>query len=103
MTNVGYKGIVHNHPGYVSAPYNPFKPTSWQDKLIELELKFASWLKISNVSREGGLEDVNMMMKTWYPGNYKVAESYNVKRGVFGFKLVFDDPKEEIMWLLKWG
>lgn len=101
--NAGYKGIVHNHPGYVSCPTNPFKPTHWQDKLKELELKFASWLKIGNVSREGGLEDVNMMMRTWYPGNYAVVEAYDVKRGVFGFKLVFANPKEETMWLLRWS
>ena len=101
--NVGYKGVVCNHSGYVSTPYNPFKPTHWKDKLQELELKFASWLKIGNVSREGGLEDVNLMMKTWYPGNYTVVESYNPQRGVFGFKLVFEDPKEELVWLLRWS
>lgn len=99
----GYKGIVHNHPGYVSAPYNPFRPTTWQDKLRDLELKFSSRLKIGNVSREGGLEDVNLMMRTWYPGNYTVIESYDIARGVFGFKLVFDNHKEEMLWRIKWG
>lgn len=101
--NAGYKGVVHNHPGYVSCPENPFEPKSWQDNLRDLELKFASWLKIGNVSREGGLEDVTWMMRTSYPGNYKVIEAYDPKRGVFGFKLVFDDPKEETFWLLKWS
>lgn len=100
---LGYKGVVHQHPGYVSAPYNPFRPTTWQDKLRELELKFASWLKIGNVSREGGLKDVNLIMSTWYPGNYTVIEAYDPKRGVFGFKLVFDNPKEEMLWQIKWG
>lgn len=80
-----------------------FKPTHWQDKLRELELKFASWLKIGNVSRDSGLVDVNMMMKTYYPGNYTVIEAYDFKRGVIGFKLKFDDPKEETMWMLKWS
>ena len=101
--SVGYKGVVHKHPGYVSCPTNPFKSTTWQDKLQDLELKFASWLKIGNVSREGGLEDVNLMMKTWYPGNYSVIEAYDPKRGVFDFKLVFGNQKEELLWLLRWS
>lgn len=101
--NAGYKGIVHNHPGYVSCPNNPFKPVQWQDKLQELQLKFASWLTIGNVSREGGLDDVNLMMKTWYPGNYCVIEKYDSITGKFVLKLEFTDPKEEIFWLLKWS
>lgn len=103
IMNVGYKGVVHIHPGYVSCPTNPFESTRWQDRLRELELKFASWLKIGNVSREGGLQDVTWMMQVSYPGNYTVVEAYDAKRGVFGFKLKFDDPKEELIWLMKWS
>lgn len=101
--NAGYKGVVHNHPGYVSCPENPFKPKSWQDTLQELELKFNNWQMIGKGDRESGLEDVNSMMKSWYPGNYTVIEAYVPERGVFGFKLVFDDPKQETFWLLKWS
>lgn len=99
----GYKGVVHNHPGYVSCPTNPFKPTHWKDKLRELELKFARWLKVGNVSREEGLEDVNLMMRSWYPGNYRVVELYPDPDVGVKFQLVFDDPKEETMWLLRWS
>lgn len=101
---VGYKGIVDNsHPGYVSAPYIPFQLTTWQDKLRDLEFKFASWLKIGNVTIEGGLEDVNLMMKTWYPGNYTVIAEYIPDRNFFRLAIKFDDPKERTMWLIKWS
>ena len=86
--NAGYKGVVHK---------------SWQDTLQELELSFNNWIMIGKSDRESGLEDVNRIMKTSYPGNYTVIEAYDPKRGVFGFKLMFDDPKEETFWLLKWS
>ena len=89
--------------GFFYAPYNPFRPVTWQKKLMELELKFASWLKIGNVSREGGLVDVNEMMQAWYPGPYRVVEKYLPDRMVFGFVLEFNDPREKTMWLLRWS
>ncbi len=101
--NAGYKGVVHKHQGYVNCPRNPFKLKSWQDTLQELELSFNNWIMIGKRDRESGLEDVNRIMKTSYPGNYTVIEAYDSKRGVFGFKLMFDDPKEETFWLLKWS
>ena len=100
--NKSYKGSRVGH-GYAYAPYNPFNPPQWQDKLRELELKFASWLKMGNLSRDSGLEDVNLMMKAYYPGNYTVVEEYNSARGVFGFTLKFEDQKEKTMWMLKWS
>ena len=101
--SVSYKGKVHIHPGYVSAPYNPFQIKNWQETLRELELRWAGWLEIGNTSREQGLVDVNRMMKEFYPGNYTVVEAYIPKRGVFGFRLVFEDPREETMWMLRWS
>jgi hypothetical protein len=89
--------------GFFYAPYNPFRPVTWQKKLMELELKFASWLKIGNVSRECGLVDVNEMMQAWYPGPYRVVEKYLPDRMVFGFVLEFNDPKEKTVWLLRWS
>lgn len=96
--NAGYKGIVYNHPGYVSAPNIPNIPISWQDRLKELELKFASWLKIGNVSREAGIEDVNWMMTTSYPGNYHVVEVEELH-----FALKFDSPEDATAFRLRWG
>ena len=101
VMNAGYKGKVTIGAGYVTAPYNPFKMLTWQEKLVQLELKFASWSKIGNVSRENGLIDVNLMMQGYYPGPYTVVESYIPSRGVFGFKLKFEDPQQETIWLLK--
>ena len=92
---------INTDTGFFYAPYNPFRTPTWQEKLRELELKFASWLKIGNVSREDGLVDVNEMMQAWYPGPYHVVEKYLPDRMVFGFILEFDDPKEQTMWMLK--
>lgn len=88
--NAGYKGVVIHQK-------------SWQDKLRDLEQDYAVWFKIGDRGIQIGLEGVTKMMKAWYPGNYKVIEAYDPKRGVFGFKLVFDDPKEETFWLVKWS
>jgi hypothetical protein len=102
MTNAGYKGKVVVEPGYITAPYNPFRVLTWQEKLLELEFKFyARWLEIGNVSREDGLADINEMMQAWYPGPYTVIESYISSRGVSGLKLEFKDPHQETIWLLK--
>ena len=95
--------MLHNHPGYVSAPYNPFKVLSWQDKLKELELKYARWLDIGNVNIHSGLDDVNWMMQIYYPGNYTVVEEYNCRRNVISFKLKFESPHDELLFLLKWA
>ena len=101
--NAGYKGIVHNHPGYVSCPNNPFKPVQWQDKLQELQLKYASWTQLGKNKTGDGLSDVTELMKERYPGNYCVIEKYDSITGKFVLKLEFTDPKEEIFWLLKWS
>jgi hypothetical protein len=102
VMNAGYKGKVVVEPGYITAPYNPFRVLTWQEKLLELEFKFyARWLEIGNVSREDGLADINEMMQAWYPGPYTVIESYISSRGVSGLKLEFKDPHQETIWLLK--
>ena len=94
---------INIDPGFFYAPYNPFEPVKWQKKLMELELNFASRPEIGHVSREGRLADVNMIMQYQFPGPYRVIEKYLPNRGVFGFSLEFDDPKEKTMWLLKWS
>lgn len=103
MTKVGYKGIVHVHPGYVSVPYNPFEMKTWKEKLKQLELKFESWTSNGNTNRDEGLHDVNEIMQEHFPGKYTVIEAYDPKRGVFAFKLKFDDPHDETIFLLRWS
>jgi hypothetical protein len=47
------------------------------------------------------MKDVNDLMQDLYPGPYRVVEKYLTDRMIFGFSLEFDDPREEIIWLLK--
>lgn len=37
------------------------------------------------------------------PGKYIVEEHYNAKKQLFEFKLVFETPKEETAFYLKYG
>jgi hypothetical protein len=47
------------------------------------------------------MKDVNEVMQALYPGPYRVVEKYLIDRMIFVFSLVFDDPREELVWLLK--
>ena len=76
---------------------------NWKSTLRNLELKFNSWTKMDNVSTAEGLVDVNEIMKKHYPGNYDVIEAFLPERGVFGFKLVFQTPQDETLFLLRWS
>lgn len=37
-----------------------------------------------------------------WPGNYQIEEFYNPKKGRIDLRLKFADPKEELVWMLRW-
>jgi hypothetical protein len=76
------------------------KQWTWQDHLQELELQYNDWVK-TYTTKEINMKDVNEVMQVLYPGPYRVVEKYLTDRMIFGFSLVFDDPHEELVWLLK--
>jgi len=79
------------------------KKWTWQDHLRELEFQYNNSISTYN-TQEITMKDmkhVNEVMQVLYPGPYSVVEKYLPDRMVFGFSLVFDDPREEIIWLLK--
>jgi len=45
--------------------------------------------------------DVTSMMKKKYPGNYELEEYYDPEIMRFTFRLVFESPQEESLWMLK--
>lgn len=93
------KSIIDS--GFYYAPYNLFETMTWQVYLNVLQSKYASGTKLGQ-NREGdGLSDATEMMKKKFPGPYSIIEKYDPIRGCFTLKLKFDDPKEEIFWLLK--
>jgi hypothetical protein len=44
-----------------------------------------------------------LIMHQHYPGKYRVVENYEPARGCFEFKLKFDDPREETLFLIKYS
>jgi hypothetical protein len=76
------------------------KQWTWQDHLRELELKYNCW-RNTLATIEIDMIEVNELMQALYPGPYRVVEKYLTDRMIFGFSLEFDDPHEEIIWLLK--
>ena len=49
------------------------------------------------------LDDISETMQRLYPGDYKIVEKYNPYAGRFDYTVEFDDPKEEMLWKLKWS
>lgn len=102
--NAGYKGKVNVGYGAISAPYNPFMRTGYQDYLHSLNLKFTSWVSATFAKDKGeGLEEALEMMQERYPGNYILIEKYNPIRGTFELAVKFNNPKEEMLWKMKWA
>ena len=40
-------------------------------------------------------------MQKKYPGNYVVESYYNANKMKYDLRLRFEDPKEELMWMMK--
>lgn len=62
-----------------------------------------AFLSDTNKDSDPPVERIHNMMQADYPGNYYVKEYYNINTMRFEVKLVFDDPVEETMFVLKWG
>ena len=102
--NAGYKGKVTVGHGAISAPYIPSMQTNYQDYLRSLSLKFNSWVSTTFVKdKVEGLEEATEMMRQRYPGNYTLIEKYNPSRGAFELAVKFENPKEEMLWKMKWA
>ncbi len=104
--NINMPKLKNNNPVLVAPLIRMHYPKqwTWQDHLRELELKYNCWINTRYGTyriSEMGMKDVNDLMQDLYPGPYRVIEKYLPDRMVIGFRLEFDDPHEEIIWLLK--
>lgn len=43
------------------------------------------------------------IMQEKYPGEYTIRTKYDTRRMCFGYKPVFEDPKKEMLWRIKYG
>lgn len=104
--NLGYKAkvILNQEYGAIYAPYIPLMRTGYQDYLRSLNQKFNSWVNTTFVKDKiEGLEDALELMQQRYPGNYTLIEKYNPARGAIELDVKFANPKEEMLWKMKWA
>lgn len=101
----GYKGKLVTSAGSYYAPYQP-APETWQSYLRRLGNG------LNGIYGAGGTTTVTeadivaraeKYMQIKYPGLYCVEPYYNFERLKWDLRLRFDDPQEEIVWLLKWS
>jgi hypothetical protein len=79
--------------------------TGYQDYLRKLSNKYYVWLTTTNsgIDKEQGLEEAREIMQQRYPGNYVLDQIRDPSRGAFELVVKFDDPKEELLWKIKWS
>jgi hypothetical protein len=101
--NFGHKVKLNMEYGSVRTPF-PVPHTGYEEYLRSLNQKFNSWVNASFVKdKVEGLEEATEMMQQRYPGNYKLIEKYNSNRGASELAVEFDNPKEEMLWKMKWA
>lgn len=99
----GYKGKVAMSAGAYHAPYRPDLDT-WKSYLRRLGNGINGVSERSKTLTEKDIiVNAGHYMQKRYPGNYVVESYYNSDKMKWDLKLKFDDPKQEIMWLLKWS
>ena len=99
---VGYKGEVAMSAGVYHAPYRP-APETWQSYLRRLGNGINGVFERSKtITEEDIVANAYKWMQIKYPGPYRVESYYNSDKMKFDLRLVFDDPKEETLWLLRW-
>jgi hypothetical protein len=77
------------------------KSCTWKDYLRELELKHNAWNNRNHVPNSLNMKFVNDLMQDICPGPYRVVEQYLPDEVNIKLSLEFDDPGEQIVWILK--
>lgn len=89
--------------GVFYAPYIPsiFKENmTWKKQLLKIEFDILTIRrKVEDIDLENYATE---RMQKYYPGPYRVVEKYIPSRMVIGLALEFDDPNEELIWLLQY-
>lgn len=74
---------------------------SWRETLNHMYFNYG-W-STAFPEEEEKLAQLNEMFQKKFPGNYTLEEFYNAKLQRFDVRLMFFNPKEETMFLLKYG
>ena len=102
---MGYRGKVMMVAGGINSPYQPV-PQTWQSYLRRLGNGINGIVAAggkTNFSQEDILANAQKYMQGKYPGNYQVEEYYNADKMKWDLRLKFEDPAEEMMWVLRWS
>ncbi len=101
---------LKNHKPVLVAPmiqsYPVPKQWTWKDYLRALELQYNSWENTytangMSMKTEMSMKDVNDLMQEICPGPYRVVEQELPDSVSVRLSLAFEDPSEEIVWILK--
>jgi len=84
-------------------PMGRIVPDTWQSYLRRLGNGLNGVATNKYITEADIVENAQKYMQIKYPGNYTLEPYYNTERGRFDLRLKFDDPKEEIVWLLRWS
>jgi hypothetical protein len=76
--------------GAIRRTHRKVGPT-WEGYLISLQLNNPGITA----------EEITEKLKAKWPGDYTVIEYYNARRGVMDHRVKFDDPRKEMLWVLK--
>lgn len=103
---IGVQAKIYYEAGFVTCPNIPdgIYPMTWQEVLDYYSLKYidGSTLPIMKLYPEKTIIECAMeQFQTYWPGNYQVEEYYDSKLMRMALRLKFDNPHEEIIWLLK--
>ena len=72
----------------------------WKERLRAIHVHLMN-ADLSNDERNDVTGIATRRMQRHFPGPYTVVENFDPARGVFGFKLKFEDPNQELLWMLK--
>lgn len=97
----GYKSKVAMSSGAFYTPYVPdLKPLTWQEKLKKVQARARE--KYGWGDHENVKSDCMDYMQQHFPGKY-VLEWKENSPNTYCLAPVFADPKQETMWILKYG
>lgn len=73
---------------------------NWKERLRSIHIQLMN-TDLTDDNTNKVMEVATCRMQHHFPGPYTVVENFDPARGVFGFKLKFEDPNEELLWMLK--
>ena len=83
-------------------PMGRAAPDTWQSYLRRLGNGINGISERSKTLTEKDIiVNAEHYMQKKYPGNYVVESYYNANKMKYDLRLRFEDPKEELMWMMK--